>query len=207
MSSLQKGLQEQRRFSDSRFFDRELYGTMIGRRYEGDTKEMEYQIRKAKQSDLAALADVEACCFPVSEAASKEAIQKRLETFGDCFFVAEMPHGEVIGFINGCVTDRTTICDEMFADVTYHSPEGAYQSVFGLDVLPQYQRRGIAADLMEHLIADAWKRGKKGMILTCKERLIPYYERFGYRNLGKSQSVHGGAIWYDMLLERGEAID
>ena len=79
---------------------------------------MEYQIRKAKQSDLAALADVEACCFPVSEAASKEAIQKRLETFGDCFFVAEMPHGEVIGFINGCVTDRTTICDEMFADVT-----------------------------------------------------------------------------------------
>lgn len=41
---------------------------------------MEYQIRKAKQSDLAALADVEACCFPVSEAASKEAIQKRLET-------------------------------------------------------------------------------------------------------------------------------
>ena len=143
----------------------------------------------------------------MSEAASNEAIQKRLETFGDCFFVAEMPHGEVIGFINGCVTDRTTICAEMFADVTYHSPEGAYQSVFGLDVLPQYQRRGIAADLMEHLIADAWKRGKKGMILTCKERLIPYYERFGYRNLGKSQSVHGGAIWYDMLLERGEAID
>ena len=121
--------------------------------------------------------------------------------------MAEMPHGEVIRFINGCVTDRTTICDEMFADVTYHSPEGAYQSVFGLDVLPQYQRRGIAADLMEHLIADAWKREKKGMILTCKERLIPYYERFGYRNLGKSQSVHGGAIWYDMLLERGEAID
>ena len=115
---------------------------------------MEYQIRKAKQSDLAALADVEACCFPASEAAPKEAIQKRLETFGDCFFVAEMPHGEVIGFINGCVTDRTTICDEMFADVTYHSPEGAYQSVFGLDVLPQYQRRGIAADLMEHMIAD-----------------------------------------------------
>lgn len=47
---------------------------------------MEYQIRKAKQSDLAALADVEACCFPVSEAASKEAIQKRLETFGDYWF-------------------------------------------------------------------------------------------------------------------------
>ncbi len=168
---------------------------------------MDYQIRKAKQSDLTSLAAVEACCFPASEAASGEAIEKRLKAFGDCFFVAETMQGEVIGFINGCVTDRMTICDEMFADVSYHKPEGAYQSVFGLDVLPQYQRRGIAADLMEHLIADAWKRGKKGMILTCKDRLIPYYERFGYRNLGKSQSVHGGAVWYDMLLERGEAVD
>lgn len=168
---------------------------------------MDYQIRKAKQSDLTALAAVEACCFPASEAAPEEAIQKRLEAFGGCFFVAETLQGEVIGFINGCVTDQRTICDEMFEDVSYHNPEGNYQSVFGLDVLPQYQRRGIAADLMEHLIADAWKRGKKGLILTCKERLIPYYERFGYRNLGKSLSVHGGAVWYDMILERGEAVD
>ena len=39
------------------------------------------------------------------------------------------------------------------------------------------------------------------MILTCKDRLIPYYEKFGYRNLGVSASVHGGAVWYDMILE------
>ena len=67
---------------------------------------MDYQIRKAKQSDLASLAAVEACCFPASEAASGEAIEKRLKAFGDCFFVAETMQGEVIGFINGCVTDR-----------------------------------------------------------------------------------------------------
>lgn len=168
---------------------------------------MDYQIRKARQSDLDSLAAVEKCCFPASEAASREAIERRLKVFGDCFFVAETLRGEVIGFINGCVTDRLTICDEMFAEVSYHQPEGIYQSVFGLDVLPQYQRKGVAANLMEHLIADAWERGKQGMILTCKEHLIPYYERFGYRNLGKSQSVHGGAVWYDMLLERGEALD
>ena len=105
MSSLQKGLREQRRFSDSSFFDRELYGTMIGRRYEGNG----ISDQKGKAVRSCCTCDVEACCFPASEAASKEAIQKRLETFGDCFFVAEMPHGEVIGFINGCVTDRTTI--------------------------------------------------------------------------------------------------
>lgn len=54
---------------------------------------------------------------------------------------------------------------------------------------------------MRHLIADAGKKERKGLILTCKARLIHYYESFGYRNLGVSKSVHGGAVWYDMLLE------
>lgn len=75
---------------------------------------MEYQIRKAKQSDLDALADVEACCFPVSEAASKEADPEALETFGDCFLCGRDAAWGGDWFHQGCVTDRTTICDEMF---------------------------------------------------------------------------------------------
>ena len=35
----------------------------------------------------------------------------------------------------------------------------------------------------------------------CKQALIHYYEKFGYRLLGLSASQHGGAVWYDMLLE------
>ena len=37
--------------------------------------------------------------------------------------------------------------------------------------------------------------------MTCKDRLIGFYERQGYRLLGLSRSVHGGAVWYDMILE------
>ena len=55
--------------------------------------------------------------------------------------------------------------------------------------------------LMEHMIGDARAKGRKGLILTCKDRLIHYYEKFGYKNMGVSASVHGGAVWYDMLLE------
>ena len=54
---------------------------------------------------------------------------------------------------------------------------------------------------MEHMIGDARAKGRKGLILTCKDRLIHYYEKFGYKNMGVSASVHGGAVWYDMLLE------
>ena len=53
---------------------------------------------------------------------------------------------------------------------------------------------------MKALITLAQNGGQKGVILTCKEHLIAYYAKFGFQNAGVSQSVHGGAIWYDMLL-------
>ena len=57
---------------------------------------------------------------------------------------------------------------------------------------------------MDHMIEDAKNKGRKGLILTCKDRLIHYYAKFGYKNMGVSESVHGGAVWYDMILEFGD---
>ena len=162
---------------------------------------MDYTIRNVKIEDLDQVTEVEALCFPTAEAAVEASFRQRIETFPDSFFVAEDENGRIIGFINGCVTDERTIRDEMFEDSGLHRPEGLYQSVFGLDVIPEFRRQGVAADLMNRLMQEAKARGKKGMILTCKDRLIHYYEKFGYRNLGLSASVHGGAVWSDMLLE------
>lgn len=161
---------------------------------------MEYEIRKVRPEDVDGAAYVESICFPAAEAAGRDALEKRIQAFPDSFFVA-VDNGQIIGFINGAVTDSRVIRDEMYEEIGLHNPKGAYQSVFGLDVLPEYQRRGIAADLMKHLIEEAGKCGRKGLILTCKDRLIPFYEKFGYRNMGLSESVHGNAVWYDMILE------
>ena len=109
--------------------------------------------------------------------------------------------GRIIGFINGAVTDARTISDDMFENAGLHNANGAYQSIFGLDVAEEFRRRGVAAALMNRMIETARERGKKCLILTCKDRLIHYYEKFGYVKLGLSQSVHGGAVWYDMILE------
>ena len=159
-----------------------------------------FTIRPVEKTDLDAVTAVEVICFPAAEAATRESFEQRIAAFPECFFVAEY-EGNIIGFINGCVTDERTIRDEMFEDSSLHNPNGCYQSIFGLDVIPEYQRQGIAAELMNHLIADAKDKGRKGLILTCKDRLIHYYAKFGYKNLGVSDSVHGGAVWYDMLLE------
>ena len=161
---------------------------------------MDIIIRQVMPEDLDAVVRVEAVCFPEAEAAARASFAQRIQAFPESFFVAEKD-GQIVGFINGCVTDERMIRDEMFEDTAYHKPDGAYQSIFGLDVAPEWQHRGLAGDLMKHLIEDARKRGRKGLILTCKEHLIGFYERFGYRSLGVSQSVHGGAVWYDMILE------
>ena len=156
-------------------------------------------IRRAGLGDLNAVAQVEAACFPPAEAASRDSLAKRLTAYGDSFLVAEQD-GEIIGFINGSVVDNETITDAMFDDISLHQPDGRYQAIFGLDVLPAYRRQGVAANLMECLIDMARQAGRTVLILTCKEHLLHYYEKFGYINLGVSQSVHGGAVWYDMIL-------
>ena len=45
------------------------------------------------------------------------------------------------------------------------------------------------------------------MVLTCKEGLIPFYQSFGFENRGLSASVHGGAVWYDMVLAFSQEAD
>ena len=161
---------------------------------------MDILIRKVEPGDLDAVARIEAACFPAAEAAPGKVLAQRIATFPDSFFVA-VKDGKAAGFINGCATDERVICDPMFEDLTYHKPEGRYQSIFGLDVLPEYRHQGIARRLMEHMIQDARERGRRGLILTCKEHLMGFYGSFGYRSLCISESVHGGAVWYDMILE------
>ena len=67
-------------------------------------------------------------------------------------------------------------------------------------MIPDYRCQGIAAALMDHMIEDAKNKGRKGLILTCKDRLIHYYEKFGFVNEGVSQSTHGGVVWHKMRL-------
>ena len=161
---------------------------------------LDITIRAAKLQDAQMLSRIEEVCFPGEEAAGLASFEARLKSFGNCFLIAEMD-GKIIGFINGMVTDREAIVDEMFEDASLHKENGIWQSVFGLDVLQEYRCRGVAAELMRAFIAKAQEEGRKGCILTCKERLIPYYSKFGYVNKGISESQHGGAVWYDMLLE------
>ena len=157
------------------------------------------KLRHASIEDLDAIAAVEAVCFPKAEAATKELFRARLECYPRHFHLLE--DGEIlVGFINGMVTDMEHLSDSMYEDAGLHNEAGQWQMIFGVDVIPGYRGRGCAGILLQQMIADAREQGRKGLVLTCKERLVPLYARFGFRNEGLSQSMHGGVAWYEMRL-------
>lgn len=164
------------------------------------TTEETLTIRKATPEDVKLLSAIEAACFPAAEAATQERFAARLAVFADHFLILEV-NGQAVGFINGMVTSVPYIEDAMFEKADMHCPEGAWQSIFGLNVLPQFRCRGYAAKLIEAFIALAKAQGRRGVTLTCKERLLHYYAKFGFVPLGLSESQHGGARWFDMALE------
>ncbi len=159
----------------------------------------EVTIRGIDPEDLDRIAEIEAVCFPASEAAPLVVFKERIAAFPEYFLVAETA-GMLVGFINGCVTNSAVIYDELFHSARHHIPDGKNLTVFGLDVIPQYRKQGIAAQLMSHFIQLARNTSRKSVILTCKDRLVHYYESFGYVNNGISKSTHGGSQWYDMTL-------
>ncbi|MBO5070610.1 MAG: GNAT family N-acetyltransferase [Roseburia sp.] len=156
-------------------------------------------IRFASMTDLDAIAELEKKCFPAAEAASRESFEKRLATFPNHFWVLE-EDGEIVSLINGLVTDIPILRDEMYADASIHNEKGAWQMIFGVETAPEHQGKGYASLLMRQVIEDCEKQERKGIVLTCKNGLISFYEKFGFINEGKSMSKHGGVAWNEMRL-------
>lgn len=156
-------------------------------------------IRTADAADLAAIAAVEAACFPAAEAATEADFAARLAVYPNHFWLLE-EDGTLISFIDGMVTDEPFLRDEMYENAALHNESGAWQMIFGVNTLPAYRRQGCAGRVMERVIADARAQGRRGCVLTCKAALVHFYETFGYVNEGRSTSTHGGAEWYDMRL-------
>ena len=157
------------------------------------------KIRTATILDLQAITEVEARCFPKAEAASENDFQKRLSVYPNHFWLLE-DDKKLVGFVNGMVTNEPILRDEMYEDANLHNENGQWQMIFGVNTIPEYRRQGCAERILKKVISDAKEQGRKGLVLTCKEKLIRYYEKFGFENEGVSESTHGGVVWYNMRL-------
>jgi ribosomal protein S18 acetylase RimI-like enzyme len=159
----------------------------------------EIVIRNVLPKDLDECFAAEIAGFLPEEAATRETIQLRIDKFPQGFFVAELD-GKVIGMVNGASTDKEDISDEELKQLIGHNVNGRNMVIFALTVLPEFQKRGIARQLMQRFVEEAGKNKKIKVLLMCKHYLVAYYERFGFTHAGLSRSTHGGAEWHEMRL-------
>lgn len=159
----------------------------------------DYIIRHATIEDLDKIAELEATCFPKAEAATKESFSHRLKAYPDRFWLL-MIDNKIVSMVNGMVSNIPILEDEMYSDSSLHDNSGEWQMIFGVETTPECRRKGYADLLLRAVIAEVKEQNKKGIVLTCKSKLVHYYEKFGFVNEGLSQSTHGGESWYQMKL-------
>lgn len=154
-------------------------------------------IRHAVLQDLEIISELENACFPESEAASEKDLYHRIQVFPENFWIMELG-SRIISMINGMVTDIQDLTDEMYENADMHNKNGAWQMLFSVVTHPDFQKMGYAGLLMNQVIQDSVKANRKGIVLTCKEKLVGFYEKFGFVNEGISSSEHGNVVWYQM---------
>ena len=101
-------------------------------------------IRTASLADAAALAAVEAACFPPAEAATAAEITDRLAYYADHFWLLEEDDGTLVSFVDGMTTDEPTLRDEMYENAALHDEDGTWQMIFGVNTIPEYRKHGYA---------------------------------------------------------------
>lgn len=164
-------------------------------------QENKYIIRTATLEDLDKIAEVEATCFPVSEAATKEEFADRIKYYGNHFWLL-FDGDKLVALVDGFITNDKDLRDEMYEEASLHDENGKWQMIFGVNTIPNYRNRGLAGRLITQAINDARIQGRKGLVLTCKDALVPYYSKFGFTNEGISEhSTHGNVVWNQMRLE------
>jgi len=159
----------------------------------------EVKIRTVKEQDLDRCFEIESVSYSGDEAATKDKILKRIKTYPEGFIILEND-SEIIGFINSGATHEVELSDEEFKELTGHDPEGKYIVILSVVVHPDYQGKGMASKLMHSFIDRMEALGKSEIHLICQTELIDMYARYGFVNLGASDSDHGGLSWNEMSL-------
>lgn len=156
------------------------------------------RLKYANAKNSRQIADIEARCFLPEEAASPEKVLQRIQAYPN-FFICAWYLGQIVGFINGPVSESRDLQDEMYEDTSLHNPVlGRHQMVLSLAVDPEFQHQKIGSQLIEAMCEKSKKQGHLDVVLTCKKELVDFYKQHGFVDEGISLSQHSGSIWHQM---------
>jgi len=156
-------------------------------------------IRKVNIDDLDRCFEIEECAYAGDEAATKEKIKNRINTYPEGFIVLE-DNKRLAGFINCGACHKVELSDEEFKELVGHDSEGKYIVILSVVVHPDFQGKGYAKLLMDTFIEKMKELHKKEIYLICQTSLVDMYKKSGFVYIGESQSDHGGLSWHEMSL-------
>lgn len=162
---------------------------------------MNIKFSTPQPEDIKELIHIENLGFTPEEAATEEAMLERITVIPDSFIVARDGQSKITGYVVGPVLNQRYITDDLFENSIPNPSAGGFQSILSLAVHPDYRGKGIAAQLLGELERFCVKSKREAITLTCLDYLIPFYEANGYQNEGKSDSVHAGFAWFNMMKE------
>ncbi|NDW46815.1 GNAT family N-acetyltransferase [Ruegeria sp. PrR005] len=159
-----------------------------------------HMFRNARPCDADRCFEIETSAYEGDEAATREKIAKRIESYPQGFLVIEAD-GELVGFINSGCAHEVEMSDEEFKELVGHDPEASNVVIMSVVVAPAHQGKGLSKALMVEFVERMKRMGKTTIHLMCKEHHVPLYEKFGYGYIRPSASDHGGMAWHEMSMD------
>ena len=156
--------------------------------------------RTVKPNDIEETIEIEQICFPPNEACSPKSMRERIAAAPELFLIAE-EDGIIAGFLNGISTEEKVFRDEFFTDASLHDRAGTNVMLLGLDVRPEFRRRGLATEIVRRYADMAAKTGRKQLVLTCLEDKVCMYRKMGFLDRGMANSTWGGEAWHEMVMD------
>ncbi|KAF9479525.1 acyl-CoA N-acyltransferase [Pholiota conissans] len=155
-------------------------------------------------SDIPAALEIEATGFIPEEAGSESSFRFRQSQAPQLFLGAyelQSDSRTLIGYV--CATqspDESLTHDSM----TSHVPGSSSVCIHSVCVSPTYRGKGVGQALLKEYLSHleaartegtaTWER----VVLIAHDHLVPFYEKAGFENLGKSHVVHGPLPWFEV---------
>ena len=163
-----------------------------------------FEFRNIRQDEAEQAAAIEQLCFPPNEACSEQNMRERIAKAPELFLVAiDKENGKIAGFLNGLATDEYAFRDEFFTDANLYDPNGKNVMLLGLEVLPEYRKRGLGRELVFQYLRREREKGRCMVVLTCLKSKVKMYEKFGFIDRGIADSTWGGEEWHEMSCTLG----
>ncbi|KAF8954808.1 hypothetical protein BDZ97DRAFT_367269 [Flammula alnicola] len=107
----------------------------------------------------------------------------------------------LIGYVCATQSPESSLTHDT---MTKHVPDSSSVCIHSVCVAPSYRSKGVGLALLKEYFVRLERARSEGtatwerVLLIAHDDLVPFYEKAGFENAGKSSVVHGSLPWFEM---------